>query len=183
VEEEKIQDWIKAAKKGEKEAFESLIRWSEKRVLSVARYMGVSATEVEDVAQEVYIRLFKHLHKFRTGEKFSRWLYRISVNTTIDHLKKDTIKPIPVSGFEDDPLTRIAAENPGAEEEMKFEQLKSTLKEKLIELSERERAIFILRDIEGLSTKEIARSLMLSYITVRRHSTSARKKLKEMLNL
>lgn len=183
MEEEKIQNLIKAAKNGEKEAFESLIRWSEKRVLSVVRYMGVAATEVEDVAQDVYIRLFKHLHKFRTGEKFSRWLYRISVNTTIDYLRKETIKPIPVSGFEDDPLARIAAENPGAEEELKFEQLKSMLKEKLLDLSERERAIFILRDIEGLSTKEIARSLSLNQITVRRHSLLARKKLKEMLDL
>lgn len=183
MEEEKIQDFIKAAKKGQKEAFESLIKWSEKKVLSVVRYMGVSATEVEDVAQDVYIRLFKHLHKFRTGEKFSRWLYRISVNTTIDYLRKETIRPIPVSGFEDDPLDRIAAENPGAEEEMKFEQLKIKLQEKLLDLSERERAVFILRDIEGLSTKEIARSLNLNQITVRRHSILARKKLQEMLDL
>lgn len=183
MEEGKIQNLIKMAKKGERGAFDAIIRMNEKKVLSVVRYMGVSSNEVEDVAQEIFIRLFKHIRKFRTGEKFSRWLYRISVNASIDYLKKETIRPIPVSGFEEDPLLKIASENPGAEEEIKFEQLKSRLKEKLLDLSERERAIFILRDIEGLSTKEIASSLMLSRITVRRHSTIARKKLKDMLNL
>lgn len=183
MEEEKIENLIERAKGGEREAFDELIVMSEKKVLSVIRYMGIPAMEVEDVAQEIFIRLFKYIRKFRTGEKFSRWLYRISVNTTIDHLKKNTIRPAPLSSFEDDPLLRIASEKPSAEEKMKFDQLKQRLKEKLLDLSERERAIFILREIEGLSTNEIARSLKLNSITVRRHSMIARKKLIDMLNL
>ncbi len=183
MEEEKLDNLIQRAKKGEREAFDLLIRMNKKRVLGIVRYMGVSATEVEDVAQEIFIRLFKYIRRFRTGEKFSRWLYRISVNTAIDHLKRETVKPIPVSGFEDDPLLAIASENPGAEEDMKFEQLKGKLKENLLNLSERERAVFILRDIEGLSTREIARSLKLNSITIRRHSTIARRKLIDLLKL
>ncbi len=183
MEEERIENLIRRAKKGEREAFDALIRMNERKVLSVVRYMGILSTEVEDVAQEVFIKLFKYIRKFRTGEKFSNWLYRISINTAIDHLKKESIRPIPVSGFENDPLLKLTSENPVAEEEMKFEQLKNKLKEKLLDLSERERAIFILRDIEELSTNDIARSLGLSKITVRRHSALARKKLKNMLNL
>ena len=183
MEEEKIEKLIEGAKRGEREAFDALILMSEKKVLSIVRYMGIHPAEAEDVAQEIFIRLFKYIRKFRTGEKFSRWLYRISVNTTIDHLRRDTVRPVPLSSFEDDPLLRIASQNPGAEEKMRFEQLKGRLREKLLDLSERERAVFILRDIEGLSTHEIARSLKLNSITVRRHSTIARKKLTDMLKL
>ncbi|MEW5807146.1 MAG: sigma-70 family RNA polymerase sigma factor [Acidobacteriota bacterium] len=183
MEEEKVESLIRRAKKGEREAFDTLIQMNEGKVLSVIRYMGVPATEVEDVAQEAFIRLFRYIRRFRSGEKFSRWLYRISVNAAIDHLRKERIRPIPVSGFEEDLLVKIASENPGAEEDMRFEQLKNRLKEKLLDLSDRERAIFVLRDIEGLSTKEIARSLKLNSITVRRHSTLARKKLIDLLKL
>ena len=163
---------------GDVRALDELIDLHESRVLRVLRLMGVPAQEREDVAQEVFLRVFRHLRGFRRNRSFQSWLYKICVNAAYDHrgrVGRRAEEPM-ADGFEGPaaPLTR-GGESPEAH------HLRITLERALVDLTDRERAVFILRNFEGLETREIARTLGITSITVRRHLSRAESRLRERL--
>ena len=79
---------VAAARRGEGRAFEELLDRHQATVLRVLRLLGVRREDREDVAQEVFVRVFRHLDRFRTGESFSAWIYRIAVNASHDQRRQ-----------------------------------------------------------------------------------------------
>lgn len=165
---------------GNQRAFESLLRRHEPRVLRVLRLLGVPSEDKEDVAQEVFVRVFRFLGGFKPGNPFAGWVYRIAVNAVHDYRgrvgrrRRDEAEWTP--GLED-----LAAE--GARPDRRdFEMdLRRRLDLAMNVLSERERAVFVLRELEGLTTREVARSLGITGVTVRRHLGRARRSLQKAL--
>ncbi len=168
-----------AAREGSARAFEALLRRHEGRVLRLLRLLGVPAQDREDVAQEVFLRVFRHLNGFDRARPFSAWVYRVTVNAAHDyrhravrvHLEEATWP----AGF--DP----AGEGRGADEALLRDDLARRLESALGLLTDRERAVFVLKEVEGLETREVARALGIAQITVRRHLGLARARLRRAL--
>jgi len=170
---------IAAAQQGDVRAFEALLLAHEGKVLRVLRFLGVSSADREDVAQEVFVRVFRHLGGFRPGRPFGAWIYRITVNAAHDwRLHK-------APGMEDlwsASAESVCAPDPDPEQAAEAESLRRQLEQGLRSLSERERSVFVLRELEGLETVEVARALGITTITVRRHLGRARDHLRRLLH-
>ncbi|HXV77177.1 MAG TPA: RNA polymerase sigma factor [Candidatus Polarisedimenticolaceae bacterium] len=165
---------------GDPRAFEELLERHQARVLRVVRLLGVRPEDREDVAQEVFVRVFRYLNGYRTRHAFAGWIYRVTVNAVHDHRGRDyrrgreEVQWTP--NLEDSPL---AAQEPrGGDQDL---ILRRRLEQALGVLSERERAVFVLVELEGLTTADVARSLGITTITVRRHLGRARRSLQKTL--
>jgi len=168
---------IADARRGDERAFEQLLVRHEARVLRVLRLLGVAQRDREDVAQEVFVRVFRHLDGFRTGQAFEAWVYRIAVNATHDHRLREARRRESGSS-----VWRLDVERPDetADPERRLD-LRAALERALESLSERERAVFVLCEMEGLGTRAVAAALGITSITVRRHLGRARARLQQSL--
>ena len=169
----------RAAIGGEVRALEALLDRHQGRVLRILRFLGVPDQDREDVAQEVFVRVFRHLKGFRAGSEFGAWLYRLTVNAAHDYRTRAGRRgrgetPFLEGDDRQDP-------RPGPEESAHGRDLRMALGRALESLGERERTIFVLREIEQLSSREVARALGITTITVRRHLSRARRRLRELL--
>ena len=168
---------------GDAAAFDELMRATERKVVATAWRMLGDREDARDAAQEVYLRAFKYLARFREGEDFQAWLYRITVNVCRDAAarRRRGAGGREASGKE---IERAAAElenlagGPDAERDALRAQQRELLRRAIDALPERERAALVLRDLEGLSTEEVARILNTRPVTVRSQVSSARAKLK-----
>ena len=173
-------DLIAAAIRGEVRAFEVLLARHEGKVLRVLRLLGVRAQDREDVAQEVFLRVFRHLSGFRTGQPFGAWIYRVTVNAAHDHRERSARlhrEEVPWSVE----LEAAPSEEDHPDEALARKRLIARLEGALATLSDRERAVFVLRELEGLETSQVAQVLGIARITVRRHLALARGRLRRKL--
>lgn len=174
---------VARARAGDAAAFDDLMRATERKVVATAWRLLGDREDVRDAAQEVYLRAFKYLARFREGEDFGAWLYRITVNVCRDAAARKR-RSGHAGGASDEELERAAAdfENTAhagdAEQDALRAQQREFLRRGLDALPERERAAIVLRDLEGLSTEEVARILKTRPVTVRSQVSSARAKLK-----
>jgi len=169
---------VAAARAGDVRAFEALVLRHEARVLRVLRFMGIGRDDREDLAQDVFLRVFRGLAGYRAGFVFEAWLYRVAVNAARDHRSGEARRTL---NFE--PLGDDLRETPGSGAAPQDQlALRDRLERALEELTDRERAVFVLKEVEGLATEEVAKALGLSSITVRRHLGRARERLKRVLS-
>jgi RNA polymerase sigma-70 factor (ECF subfamily) len=173
------RELVEAARDGQVRALEQLLDRHQGRVLRILRFLGVPAQDREDVAQEVFVRVFKHLRGFRAGQEFGAWVYRITVNASHDYRSRRGRvtrgeAPWSEAAEHEDP-------GPGPAEGARQAELREALERALESLTERERTIFVLREIEGLETREVAGALGITSITVRRHLSRARRRLRSAL--
>jgi RNA polymerase sigma-70 factor (ECF subfamily) len=169
---------VSAARDGNVRAFEALLLRHESRVLRVLRLMGVHTQDREDVAQEVFLRVFRHLDGYKPGRDFGGWLYRVSVNAAYDYrLRKGK------AARDEAPWTDDVASSSGAAVPAEAEgtALRARLEAALDTLSDRERAVFVLKELEGLETSEVAKTLGITTVTVRRHLALAKARLQREL--
>ena len=160
---------------GDVSAFEQILLRYERRVLSVAWRLLGKQEDAQDAAQEVFLRAFRYLHRFDRRRPFEPWLMKMTVNVCHDLSKKRREHP----GETIDPDFVRAASDPHGE--LHSEEQKRILWRALQELPEKERAAIVLRDIEGLSTAEVAEALGSSEPTVRSQISNARLKIRKML--
>jgi len=148
-------------------SFDELVVLYQPKVLRTAYRLLGRVEDAQDAAQEVFLRLLRNLHKIEGDPQ--AWLYRVTVNVCNDHYRRRPLVMEPDANFVD------AAPNP--ERVLEVEERKRLLKDGLLTLPERERAAVVLRDIEGLSTREVAAILKVEEVTVRSHISSARVRL------
>lgn len=173
---------VERAQGGDAQAFDHLMRLYERQIISIGVQMGLSHEDALDACQDAFVKVFRYIGRFRTGESFYRWLYRIAINAIHDHRRWS--HPARVISLEDMDASdtghfRDSGNRP--DEQAEIGDLASKLLAELDCLSERERIVFVLRDLQDLSTEEIGRALHLSQITIRRHCMSARHKLRDRL--
>jgi RNA polymerase sigma-70 factor, ECF subfamily len=174
---------IEAARGGDARAFEALLRRHEARVLRVLRLLGVPASDREDVAQNVFLRLFRGLEGFRAGRPFSSWVYKISANAALDWRgQSDRLRREEAPW--DDTLDELATGDApgGAAPATDRLDLARRLEAALETLTERERAVFVLIEMEGVERDDAARALGITSITIRRHLGLAKDRLREALS-
>ena len=156
-------------------AFEEVMRAQERRVLGVACRLLGRLEDAQDASQEVFLRLYRNLNKVGASGNLSGWLYRVTVNVCHDVGRKR-----PVSAPAEDAAGLPA---PGADPQRAAiaTERRRALEMSLRMLSEKERAVLVLRDLEGLSTEEVARALGTTEATVRSQLSKARVKAKDFL--
>jgi RNA polymerase sigma-70 factor (ECF subfamily) len=164
---------VRKARLGDLAAFEQILRLHERRVyLTALRLLG-RPEDAQDAAQEVFLRLHRNLARLERVEDLSPWLYRVTVNVCRDLARERSRH----SGSPpDENLLSSAAPDPAAQ--LSLAERRRLAAAALARLSEKERAAVVLRDIEGLSTREVARILGSAEVTVRTHISRARRKMK-----
>jgi RNA polymerase sigma-70 factor, ECF subfamily len=172
---------VERAKAGDPAAFEELIDCHQRKVFSTAWRMLGNREDAHDAAQEVFLRMHKYLGGFRSDHDFSAWLYRIIVNVCRDHIRRRG-GAHRFASFESEreagTLETLTSDEDVEANAIKSQQ-RAMIAEALDTLSTKERAALVLRDLEGLSTQEVARVLGSSQTTVRTQISSARAKIKQ----
>jgi RNA polymerase sigma-70 factor (ECF subfamily) len=164
-----------AARSGDLAAFERLMRQHERLVLATALRLTGSIEDARDVSQEVFLKLYRNLEKVQASEALTSWLYRVTVNAAHDLTRKRR----PESPVDD--ALPLPSTDAGPHETLSEAERRRALELSLRMLSEKERAALVLRDLEGLSTDEVARALGSSEATVRSQISKARVKMKAFI--
>jgi len=167
------------AKAGDRAAFELLMRQYERLVLVTALRLLGNLDDAQDVAQEVFLKLFRNLGKVGARGGVSGWLYRVTVNACHDFRRKRHAE-VPVENVAE---LAAAPSGPGSDPQQAATEVerRRVLELALRMLSEKERAALVLRDLEGLSTEEVARVLGSTEATVRSQISKARVKVRDFL--
>lgn len=171
---------IEAAGRGDLEAFEALMRRHERRVAGLAlRFLG-HREDARDAAQEVFLRLFKNLHRLDPERPLEAWLVTVTVNVCRDTARRHGRR----SSLEGEaPSLDRADPDPTLDPERRLDGARrlDALRRSLDQLSDNERTALLLRDVEGLPSREVAAVLGTSVGTVRSHICHARLKLRRLL--
>ncbi|OLD37747.1 MAG: hypothetical protein AUI83_24470 [Armatimonadetes bacterium 13_1_40CM_3_65_7] len=173
-------DLIRRSQTGDLQAFEILVREKRNQVFRIARQILGDEEEAKDIAQLVFIRLWQTLGRFREGGSFNAWLHRITVNLAIDCSRRRQGRGR-VEAREPAVLEGARAEGGTSEAEMARGEVQRVFQELAARLSPRQRAAFVLREIEGFSTEEVSEMLGMRISTVRNHVHAARQSLQEGL--
>jgi RNA polymerase sigma-70 factor, ECF subfamily len=177
---EDLTDLIRAAAGGDRRAFEDLVLRKRERVVRTAYQITGDLEDARDVAQGVFLRLWRVLQRFDLEKRFDTWLYRITVNAAIDFIRergpKGFLQPMP-----DDAGERLPDPARGPAAELDLAELQRAFLRLAARLAPKQRATFVLKDIEGLETAEVARVLGVTESTVRNHLLQARRVLREGL--
>lgn len=172
---------IERAAAGDATAFEEIMISSQQRVMAMSWRMLGNEADARDASQEVFLRVYKYLRRFKQDQDFFAWLYRITINVCRDILKKrrqQTGPILSIAADSDEGVLAIAAEQDDAEQTLLQSQRRELIARAIATLPYKERASIVLRDVEGLSTEEVARILKSSATTVRSQISSARRKLR-----
>jgi RNA polymerase sigma-70 factor (ECF subfamily) len=169
---------IERCLKGDEKAFEELLRTYRASVFSICLRMVRNRTTAEDIAQEVFIKVFAALNRYDPAYPFASWLNRITSNLCIDHLRKNKDRTLsldqPMGGGDDDLLIQISSPAAGPDREMESREMMAILEEAMGILPEDYRIIVILRHQEQLSYEEISDTLGIPLGTVKARIHRAR---------
>jgi RNA polymerase sigma-70 factor, ECF subfamily len=177
---------VEASTNGDMAAFEELVRRYDRRLLRIALQVTRSLEDAQDAVQETFLKAYEKLHQFQRNSKFSTWLIRIAVNQSLMKLRKRRYaQELPLEyeevGGETLPI-EVVDWSPDPEVLYSRSELREILRQGLEALSPMVRVVFILRDIDGLSTLETARVLSLHPSAVKARLYRARLQLRETLS-
>ena len=167
-----LRELIREAKAGDTSSFERIVILHERLVLRVAQRLLLNGEDAKDAAQEIFLRLHRNLGRFRQEQEFVPWLYRMTVNICHD-LRRRKKQEISLDSSMD-----AQDISPSVEASVLLQQQRELVIAALGTLSEREREVIVLRDLEGLSTSEVAAITGASETTVRSQISMGRVKIK-----
>jgi len=177
---------IEGMTRGDPRAFRELVESYKKKVYYLALDMAGNPVDAEDISQEVFLKVYRSFSTFRKGAKLGSWLYRVTYNASIDHLRKRGAAPEPVAddvletrSREDSGLPGAVPSDPAAAAESS--QLRDRIDRALDKVSPQEKAVFVLRHYDDLMLKDIAESLGLSIGSVKSYLFRAVRKLQKEL--
>jgi len=184
------RELVRAARRGDKEAFRELVERYQRKIVSVAVGMVHNPEDAIEIAQETFIKAFQNLDKFKGESSFYTWLYRIVVNRAIDFQRRERRHPtVPL----EDPAAPGNIAGEGYEQYLKEErptdpyhqaqahEVGDRVTEAINELTPDHKAVILLREVEGLSYDEISKVMQCSKGTVMSRLHYARKKLQKKL--
>ena len=178
ADEQEIRDLIAEIKAGNQEGYTELVRKYRSQVASLAYKMVGDYDEAADIAQSVFVKMASNLWRYDEKKKFYTWLYRITVNTAIDHIRK-------YRRYRHEPLEMyqevIETVNGTPEYRLRRDQLAEQIRQATSVLNEKQRSAFLLRDVEGCRVDDVARMLDMPEATVRWYLHRARARVRREL--
>ena len=183
-----VESLIRAAQRGDADAFEQLVRAYDQSVLRLAMNLLRSPEDARDVYQEAFLRVYRNLHAFRFDCSFHTWLYRIVTNICLDQLRKRKVRKEESAVVEtaDGPIDRMDSfEEEGVdanpERTMWNRQLKGKIEAAIDDLTPRERMVFELRHYQGLRLRAIGEMLGTSEEAAKNCLFRATQKMRSVL--
>jgi RNA polymerase sigma-70 factor (ECF subfamily) len=174
LENEPLDEWIVEAQQGDTAAFELLMRQYEHQVFRTCVRLLGNREDAKDAAQDTFIRMHKYLPKFNRQKPLLPWLYRIAVNACRDHSrkqKKHVATPL-------NPEVLAIADKKASSDVLERERDLQIMEAALRTLSPREREVLVLKEVEELSTKEVAQVTGSREVTVRSQLSRAHEKMR-----
>ena len=172
---------IEAAAGGDPAAFEKLMRMHEGKMYAVALRMCASREDAQDCMQEAMIRAYRAIENFRFQSSFSTWIYRITMNTCLDELRRRKVRQATsLDALLDAGWAPSGGESP--EGHAMQQDRRRALEGAIHALPEDMRAAIVLRDIQGYSYDEIADILSVNVGTIKSRISRGREKLREILS-
>jgi RNA polymerase sigma-70 factor, ECF subfamily len=179
------RELVRRAQRDDKEAFEILVGRHQNRVLAVAGGILRNKEDVEDIAQQVFLKAYFSLKRFDQRAAFSTWLYKITVNECWDLLRKRKVRPLLYEAELSEEQARqyqaseeVADRTPDVSERLASQQQVEML---LDCLEERDRMMLMLKEVQGFSVEEIAEILEINGNTVKVRLFRARQKITERM--
>jgi RNA polymerase sigma-70 factor, ECF subfamily len=178
---------VRAAKQGDVSAFEQLVKRYDRNIFRIAQHITQNREDAEDVVQDAFLKAYENLEQFQGNSKFYTWLVRIAVNESLMKLRRrKTSKTVSMDEdveTEEGSMPREFADwSPNPEQQFGQSELGDILRKTIQGLPSGFRTVFVLRDVEGLSTEETAEMLDLSIPAVKSRLLRARLQLRERLN-
>ena len=169
---------IRSCLEGSQEAYASLVKRHEERAFWAAYRVLGDADASRDVAQEAFVRVWRALERFDFSMAFTTWLYRITVNLSIDHLRRNKRhKGVDIDVFRDGLADGRHDQSPDYQQDTR--EMARKVRAVLDTLDEKYRTVLSLRDLEGLSSKQISDITGITHATVRWRLHVARKQFRE----
>ena len=176
-------DLIARAAGGDASAFQAIVERHRSMVYRVAYQFAGNHYDAEDITQDVFIKVYRSLDKFRQDAQLSSWMYRIVMNACIDHRRRQQPSSAAVWGDEAEHcLMNTAEDAPGPEERAYGEELGGLLQAEINRLPNGQRVVFVMRHHQGLKLSEIAEALGLAEGTVKRQLHAAVHRLRAALS-
>jgi len=177
---------VTQARQGDSEAFNGLAERYQRNIFRLAQNITQNREDAEDVLQETFLKAYEHLPEFHGDSKFYTWIVRIAVNEALMKLRKRKWDKTvwldePINTGEDSVAREIAVWEDNAEQRYSKEELHYILDKAVNGLAPPYRTVFVLRDMEGLSTEETAEALELSVPAVKSRLLRARLQLRDKL--
>lgn len=179
------QELVKRTLKGDKGAFEMIIRRYQQPVLNyIGRMVGERQLAL-DISQDIFIKVYSSLRSYRPQFKFSTWLYKIASNYMIDHWRKKKIPVVsidqPVRDDEDCLRLQVPDNEPSVARKFELKEIRKRIETALEKLPVGLRELFVLRHVNGLSYEEVAEIKGLPLGTVKNRVFQAKEMLKTLL--
>jgi RNA polymerase sigma-70 factor, ECF subfamily len=174
------RELVQKAREGDRSAFNQLVLKYRNRVMGIATRMVGDRTDAEDLAQDVFVRVFHGLEAFQGDALFSTWLYRIVANSCLNQRKKRSLRTRVHESLE---ATKLILPDSSSNPHILLErkELRAYVEKAIQALPREQKMVLVLRDIEGLSYEEIADCLELEIGTVRSRLHRARLHVQERL--
>jgi len=166
---EQINQWVRLCREGNQDGFRLIYNSEKGRLYGLALRLCRTSEDAQDCLQEAFIRIYNSIHSFRENSSFRTWMYRIVVNTCLNHLERqpvrDTLDPDLIPAADADPDGTLAE-----------------LETAIGKLTDGNRTVFVLYEIEGFNHKEIADLLDITEGTSKSRLSRAKEELRNLLN-
>ena len=178
------RELVRLAQGGDEQAFEQLVRRHQQKVFGLVARVLHRQDDVEDIAQQVFLKVYLSLNRFDQRAAFSTWLYKITVNECWDHLRKKKVRPLVYeSDLSEEQVSRLdglATLDRPTEALDERAEVRQTLEWALEALPEQDRELLLLKEVEGFSVQELAEILNLNVNTVKVKLFRARGRIMEI---
>jgi len=173
---------IERASRGDEQAFNTLMSMHERRMYAVAIRMCGNYDDAQDCLQEARIRVYRSISGFKAQSSFSTWVYRITMNTCLDELRRRKSRPNTSLDNLLDTGWSPAETGDGPEQHVLHREKRAELERMISELPEDMRAAIVLRDIQGMAYDDIAIALNANIGTIKSRISRARERLREKIS-
>lgn len=176
--EREVKQLVAEIKRGNKRAFTELVHRYHRQVTALAYKVANDYDEAEDIAQDVFVKMARNIWRYDEKKKFYTWLYRITVNASIDYMRRHRRhRHEPLQNFHN------AIENSQADLELSFrrQQIGGYIRKATKALNDKQRSAFLLRDVAGCKIDDVADIMNMPQATVRWYLHRARSKIRKEL--
>lgn len=174
----RVKQLINDYRCGKSDAFGEIVSLYRNQVVSLAYKMSRDYDEAADIAQSVFVKMSRNIWRYDPGKKFYTWLYRITINASIDHIRKhQRHRHEPLDSFQN--LKENSRNSP--EFSYRRKQLKGHIEEATSALNQKQRSAFLLRDVQGCRVDDVASIMNMPEATVRWYLHRARARIRKEL--
>lgn len=177
------QTYIEGLRNGDTVVFGEVVLEYQNRIYNLCRYLLENRHDAEDAAQDTFLKAYRNLSDYTPSASFYTWLYRIAVNTCLDHQRKASFRSFFSRAGSGDHIDAFPSQLPTPEKALAEQESMLALQAALKKISAKLRAVIVLKELEGLSYEEIAEVLDVSVGTVKSRISRARDELRNFMKL